>query len=266
MGLDHHAYPVREPGPTGADVRLRNWAGNAALSDSGTVLAPTTEDELRSFLAGTSGRVRMIGSRMSPGRLLGQTDDDGALLDLSRLRGLVSMTDDTATFAGATTLAEVYEVLSAKGHMLPSSPGVIAHQTLAGAISTGTHGQGLHQGTIADSALMIRMVLADGSVREFDRDDPWFPAVQLGLGSLGVITRVTLRTQRSPSSPAVRPPSAPNSLGDNLPIWNHENDLVKAWWFPQEGQVQVWDGHRGHCRRGPRGTATPAVGCGNTRR
>lgn len=240
MAHDQLAYPRRVPEQTGEDLRLRNWARNATLGRPGSVTAPATEAELQAFLAATSGRVRMIGSRMSPGRLIGQTDEGGVLLDVSHLSGLLSITDDTATFAGATPLQEVYDVLSARGQMLPSSPGVIAAQTLAGAISTGTHGQGLQQSTIADAALRIRLVLADGSVREFDRDHPWFPAVQLGLGSLGVITEVTLRTHPSPIYTCLKNAVSADSLDEDVQTWNRENELVKAWWFPQEGQVQVW--------------------------
>ncbi len=240
MSLDHVAYPRREPELAGDDVRLQNWARNATLGGAGSVSAPATEAELQAVLAAGSGKVRMIGSRMSPGRLIETSDEGGALLDLSHLRGLVSITGDTATFAGATPLDEVYSTLSARGMMLPSSPGVIASQTLAGALSTGTHGQGLQQSTIADSALSIRLVLADGTAADFDRDHPWYGAVQLGLGSLGVITEVTLRILPSPIYTCTKNAVSADTLEDDLQNWNVENDLVKAWWFPQEGQVQVW--------------------------
>lgn len=244
MAPEQLGYPRREAELDGEDLRLWNWARNATLGRPDSVCAPATEAELQAFLAAGSGRVRMIGSRMSPGRLIERSehgeDDDAALLDLSHLSGLLSTTGDTATFAGATPLQEVYSVLSEQGRMLPASPGVIASQTLAGAISTGTHGQGLQQSTIADAALVIRLVLADGSVLDVDSEHPWFPAVQLGLGSLGVITRVTLRTTPSPIYTCRKNAISADTLEDDVETWNRENTLVKAWWFPQEGQVQVW--------------------------
>ncbi|MET3806021.1 FAD/FMN-containing dehydrogenase [Nakamurella sp. UYEF19] len=240
MTLAHIAYPRRVPELVGEDIRLRNWARNATLGSPGSVSAPTTEAELQAVLAASSGQVRMIGSRMSPGRLTEVTEEGGTLLDLSHLSGLISITEHTATFAGATPLGDIYAVLSPRGKMLPSSPGVIASQTLAGALSTGTHGQGLQQSTIADSVLTIRMILADGTVQEFDRDHPWFGAVQLGLGCLGVITAVTLRIVHSPVYTCRKNAMSADTLDDDLRTWNVENDLVKAWWFPQEGQVQVW--------------------------
>ena len=240
MSFDRLGYPHREPEQIGEDIRLRNWARNATLGTAGSVVAPVDEADLQAVLSATSCTVRMIGSRMSPGRMIDLFDGDGTLLDLGSLSGLLSITDDTATFAGATPLEDVYAALSARGQMLPSSPGVIASQTLAGALSTGTHGQGLQQSTIADSVLVIRLVLADGSVQEFDRDHPWFGAVQLGLGLLGVITAVTLRTVPSPVYTCRKTAVSAETLEDDLQTWNLDNDLVKAWWFPQEGQVQVW--------------------------
>ena len=240
MGQEQLAYPVRVPDHTKDDGGLRNWARNATLGRPGSLTAPADEDELRALLAATTGATRILGSRMSPGRLLEAIDEGDSLLDVHRMAGLVSLTEDTATFGGSTPLHEVYDVLSQRGRMLPSSPGVIASQTLAGAISTGTHGQGLQQGSIADAALNIRLVTADGSVREFDRDHPWFQAVALGLGALGVITRVTLRTRPSLVYACRKYAVTADDLEHDLATWNRENVLLKAWWFPQENQVHVW--------------------------
>lgn len=83
MTLEHIAYPRREPELVGEDVRLRNWARNATLGVPGSVCAPSTEAELQAALLAGSGQVRMIGSRMSPGRLTEVTEEGGILLDLS---------------------------------------------------------------------------------------------------------------------------------------------------------------------------------------
>ncbi|GGF22918.1 D-arabinono-1,4-lactone oxidase [Subtercola lobariae] len=234
------AYPRQELQLTGEDSRLRNWAKNSRLGPPGSVVAPATEAELCDFLSTSHGPVRMIGSRMSPGRMIEVANGSGTLLDLSKLSGLISSTDDTVTFAGSTSLAAVYAFLLARGQMLPASPGVIAEQTLAGALCTGTHGQGLEQSTIAGAALSIRMVLADGTVAEFDREHPHFPAIQLSLGSLGVITAVTLRARESVIYTCLKNAVDADNLEADLETWNRENSLVKVWWFPQENQVQVW--------------------------
>lgn len=240
MEREQAAYPRREADRDGDDVRLRNWAGNATLAPAGSVNAPATEAELQSLVAATNGGIKMIGSRMSPGRMLELAAHGDILLDLSALVGVLATTEDTATFAGATPLADVYAHLTAMGRMLPASPGVIASQTLAGALATGTHGQGLQQSCIADATTRIRMVLADGSVAEYNADDPSFPAVRLGLGLLGVITQVTLRTVPSPIYTCLKSAVSADTLEVDLESWNRHYPLSKSWWFPDENLVHVW--------------------------
>jgi len=232
-------YPRREPDLTDDD-QVRNWARNATLAPLAAVSTPADEDDLRALLASTSGPVRMIGSRMSPGRMLAAGDAAGTLLDLSRFTGLLASDDETATFAGATTLGEVYATLAAQGRTLAASPGVISSQTLAGALSTGTHGQGLGQSCIADAATRIRMVLADGSISELRRGDAWFGAAKIGLGVLGVVTEVTLRTVASLVYTCRKDALSADSLADDLVSWNTDHAMTKAWWFPDTRQVHLW--------------------------
>ena len=247
-----HTFPTRTPesgeqrGTTGTTVLERagdaapmNWARNAVLGTAGALRAPTTQEQVRAALAGT-GRVRVAGSRMSAGRMMELAGRGDTLLDLRGLRGTAEVTDDTATFAGGTPLSEVYETLTALGRALPASPGVIAEQTLAGALATGTHGQGLGQSSIADAVTGVTAVLADGSSATFGRDHPWFGAVQLGLGCLGVVTAVTLTTVALPVYTCVKDAVGAQSLADDLLRWSTESVMSKAWWFPAEEKVHVW--------------------------
>ncbi|MFG1172795.1 D-arabinono-1,4-lactone oxidase [Erwiniaceae bacterium CAU 1747] len=233
-------FPQRNTRLSSQEPRLWNWAQNAPLADMKQILEPESEHHLRTLVAAAPGKLRVMGNRMSPGRMLALADPHDRLIDTRRLRGMISHDDDSATFAGGTPLHEVYELLTAMGRMLPASPGVIDSQTLAGALATGTHGQGLQQSSLGDVALHIRMVLADGSVKEFDRRHPWFHAVQLGLGCLGVVTAVTLRTCPAAVYTCFKNAVSGDSLADDLLDWNRRYPLSKAWWFPDENQVHVW--------------------------
>jgi FAD/FMN-containing dehydrogenase len=221
-------------------TEIWNWARNSSLALTDSVLTPSTEDELRRAVTSGAGRLRLIGSRMSAGRMLKLSEQGDRLIDTSGLRGLLATGDDDATFAGGTSLQEVYSVLTSMGRMLPSSPGVIASQTLAGALATGTHGQGLRQASIADAVLSMRLVLADGTVAEFDRDHPSFPAVQLSLGVLGAVSAVTLRTVPSLVYTCVKDAVSADGVETQLVAWNRDNEFSKAWWFPDENLVHVW--------------------------
>ncbi|MGP4130993.1 FAD-binding protein [Pantoea tagorei] len=194
MSIDAQRYPLRNTTLNDTDDALWNWAQNAQVGSRQQLHQPRSEAALQQLLRDTQGRVRVIGSRLSPGRML-NVDRDDVLVDISALSGILAHDSDSVTVAAGTTLNELYIHLTALDRMLAASPGVIAVQKLAGAMATGTHGQGLHQSSLADEALRIRMVLADGSIREFTRGEPDFPAAQVTLGALGIVTAVTLRTQ-----------------------------------------------------------------------
>lgn len=238
MARENAGYPRRKLDTEAG--KIWNWAQNATLADSSAVSTPQTEEELCRLVAASHGKIRVMGSKMSPGRMLKLTAEGDTLLDLSHLRGLIAMDEQSATFGASTPMYEIYEILSAQGKMLPSSPGVIASQTLAGALATGTHGQGLGQSTIADEAIAIRMVLADGTVANFDRQHPSFHAVQLGMGALGIVTQVTLRTRSSLIYTCHKNAVSGDTLEQDIYDWNQNFALSKAWWFPNENQVHVW--------------------------
>src|SRR5205809_928601 len=71
----------------------------------------------------------------------------------------------------------------------------IAVQTIAGAISTATHGTGARLPNISAQVVELTLVLADGSTLECspERDAELWRAARVGLGALGVIAEVTLR-------------------------------------------------------------------------
>nr|WP_279233949.1 D-arabinono-1,4-lactone oxidase [Pantoea sp. MQR6] len=219
-----------------------NWAQNAQVGSRQQVKRPANEAELQQLLRQSQCQVRVVGSKLSPGRMLHVGEND-LLLDLSALSGLIASDENSVTFGAATPLQQVYRTLTEMDRMLGSSPGVIAVQTLAGAMATGTHGQGLQQSSLADEALRIRMVLADGSLREFDRGDDDFAAAQVTLGALGIITAVTLRTEPFRIFTCHKFAVSADNLEQDLPRWNDEYPLSKAWWFVDDNLMHVWNAH-----------------------
>jgi FAD-linked oxidoreductase len=70
-------------------------------------------------------------------------------------------------------------------------------QSLAGAISTATHGSGIELRSLSSQVVGLTLVTATGDVVECsgEREPELFKAARVGLGCLGVITRVRLRLQ-----------------------------------------------------------------------
>jgi len=243
VSRDAHLYPLRHTDVNPKDDVLWNWAQNAQIGSRHQVQRPASEAELQALLRQSQGQIRVIGSKLSPGRMLHVSEQD-LLLDLSAFSGQTASDEHSVTFGGATPLDQVYRTLTGMNRMLASSPGVIAIQTLAGAMATGTHGQGLQQSSIADEALSIRMVLTDGSVREFTRGEPNFPAAQVSLGALGIVTAVTLRTEPFRIFTCHKNAVSADTLEQDLLRWNDEYPLSKAWWFVDDNRVHVWNAHQ----------------------
>lgn len=240
MKKDALLYPLRNTHNTDDTPALWNWAQNSVVGQRQQLHQPRSEAELQQLLRDSHGKVRVLGSRLSPGRMLCVQPQD-VLLDLSALRGILAQDEESVTFAAGTPLQQVYDSLTKMDRMLASSPGVIAVQTLAGALATGTHGQGLAQSSLADEALHIRMVLADGSVREFQRGDADFPAAMVSLGALGIVTAITLRTEPFRLFTCHKLAASADSLEQDLLTWNEQHELSKAWWFVDDNLMHVWN-------------------------
>jgi xylitol oxidase len=168
-------------------VRESNWAGNHTYGVD-AVATPRTVEEVQAAVAAAS-RVKALGSRHcfndiadSPG---------GILLDLHALDVPVEIGDGTVTVGGSARYGDFAQQLHAAGFALPNLAS-LPHITVAGSVATGTHGSGRRQPGLAAAVSAVELVTADGELRTFTRDDPAFPGVVVGLGALGVVTRLTL--------------------------------------------------------------------------
>jgi FAD-linked oxidoreductase len=184
--------------PAATAVPRRNWSGSVRW-DPAEVLAPRTEREVHAALQRARSRgqgVRVIGGGHSFSALV---RTDGILLTLDDYTGLVAADPATGlvTLRGGTRLREIAELLAPYGLALPVM-GDIDHQSIAGAIQTGTHGTGARFTGFAGMVRALRIALPDGSILdtsledELGQDPELFQAARLGLGAIGVILEVTL--------------------------------------------------------------------------
>jgi len=121
---------------------------------------------------------------------------DEVLISLEGLQGVVSVDPQamTATVWAGTRLSRLTELLFAEGIALENQ-GDIDLQSVAGAISTGTHGTGRGIGSISTQVEGMRLVLASGDILDVSEESnpKTLKAARVSLGALGVISQVTLR-------------------------------------------------------------------------
>jgi L-gulono-1,4-lactone dehydrogenase len=176
-------------------TRWRNWTGDE-LCKPAAFECPRSIEELSAALAGAgsrSSRVRAVGAGHSFSDIacsedtlvsLGQMAD---VLDVDGASGLVRV-------QAGITINALSRQLDAHG-LAMENLGDIDVQSVAGAISTATHGTGARLGNISSQVAGLKLVLADGSTLECDaeREPEVFRAARVGLGALGVVAEVTLR-------------------------------------------------------------------------
>jgi len=120
---------------------------------------------------------------------------DGTLVHLGRLDRVLDA--DRATglvkVEAGITLAALNRALAEHGLALPNL-GDIDAQSLAGALSTGTHGTGARLPNLSAQVEALELVTGTGERRTLtSADGDLLRAARVGLGSLGIVTAVTLR-------------------------------------------------------------------------
>ncbi|MBS4725260.1 D-arabinono-1,4-lactone oxidase [Aeromonas veronii] len=222
---------------------LFNWSRTNPLGALDQVWRPKSCDELQMLLREHPERkLRLIGSGLSfePIHSVYAEGSQALLVDLHHLRGQLDKTADTVTYQAGTPLDTVYAELIAMERMLPASPGVIGIQTLGGALSTGTHGQGLHQSALCDAVEAMTVMLANGDIIRVDRTDPRFGAFVMGMGMLGILLDVTLRTVPNRIMRCTKFTTDYPFLLEHNERLNREHGFVKSWWFAWTGESHIW--------------------------
>ena len=167
-----------------------NWAGNYRYRAS-RLHRPTSLEQVQDVVAGASS-VHVIGSRHSFNGIA----DAAELISLEALPGRVLVDHEarTVSVGAGLTYAALVEELRAEGmalHNLASLP----HISVAGAVATATHGSGVGNGNLATAVVGLELVTSGGERLAVARDDPDFDGMVVGLGALGVVTRLTLAVQ-----------------------------------------------------------------------
>ena len=163
-----------------------NWSQNQTASPS-TYLKPKTAEELASDVATAPRPLRVVGAGHS---FTGIVPSDGSLLSLDDMPDQVEPNDNGVWVSAGTRLFDLSEKL--ESHNLAfRNLGDINVQSLAGAVSTATHGTGKTLPCLAAELTGFEFVSADGSVIRIDdtHNAGWVGAAQVSLGCFGVMSR-----------------------------------------------------------------------------
>ena len=172
-----------------------NWSGNVTFNPR-SVAKPQSVSDLIEVVTKTDGTVRPMGSGYSSSNLV---NTGGVIVAFDNFPGEVLDLDpenNIATLNPNRSLLELSRALHSYGYGFLNLP-EIGHQTLAGAISTGTHGTGLYLGSLSSHVVGLKLVTASGEVIAVNatQNADLLPAYRVGLGALGIMTEVQVRVR-----------------------------------------------------------------------
>ncbi len=218
-------------------ARWTNWAGNQVARPV-EIARPRSDDEVASLVARASRdghAVKTVGSGHS---FTANAATNGMMLDISRMRGIRAHDEATnhVSVRAGTTLSDLNVMLDELGLALPNL-GDIAYQTVAGAISTSTHGTGKSLTGLAGQVRGFTIVTAQGEVLEASDsvNAEIFRAGRVSLGALGVITEVTLQAVPAFRLHAVEGAMRLTELLDSVEELVESNDHFEFFWIPHTG-------------------------------
>jgi xylitol oxidase len=174
-------------------ARATNWAGNITF-EARSILRPESVSELQRLVAG-SDRVRPLGTGHSFNRI---ADTTGDLISLAALPPIVEIDTDrsTARVSAGLRYGEVTTALHSAGFALHNL-GSLPHISVGGACAAGTHGSGDGNGNLSTAVSALELVGPEGDLthRSRDLDADLLRGSVIGLGSLGIVTALTLDLQ-----------------------------------------------------------------------
>ncbi|KAL7816335.1 L-gulonolactone/D-arabinono-1,4-lactone oxidase [Trichoderma aethiopicum] len=166
------------------------------------------------------------------------------LVNLDKYNKILSLDPKTGVVVmqSGIRLYTLCEELERHGWAMPNL-GSINQQSIAGAISTGTHGSSVQHGLMSEDVLSLKITLANGTTQTCSRDEnsDLFQAALLSLGSLGIISEITF--QAVPAFDL----RWKQTIDTDLKVFNSwskdlwtQSEFVRVWWFPYTRRAVVW--------------------------
>lgn len=215
-----------------SNFTFRNW-GQTITCKPESYCQPDTENDVVDIVKQAiqrNKRVRVVGAGHSWAPLVLTRD---VLVNLDKLTRMLQL-----VMPGMKVTVEAGYRLK---HLIPRlrddnlglrNLGSITEQSIAGAISTGTHGTGLTLGSIGTQIIGVRLVSGTGDIVTITNQEPdRLNAARLNLGALGVITQMTIQCVADYDLECATYWCKFDSIVDKMETLAQTNTRVKFWWL-----------------------------------
>jgi FAD-linked oxidoreductase len=165
---------------------------------------------------------------------------DATMLRPEGMTGIVALDRDamSVTAWAGTTLDQLNNDLERLGLSLHNM-GDIAEQTLAGAVSTGTHGTGGREASLSAQVVGLELVSGTGEVlrARADENADVLEMARVGLGALGILTTITFRVEPLFVLEAHEQPMSWDQALGSFDEMTADSDHVDMYWFPHTDRL-----------------------------
>ncbi len=186
-------------------------------------------------------RIATVGCGHSPSDL---TCTSSWLVNLDKFNQILSVDKESGVVVmeSGIRLWQLGEELDKLGLAMPNL-GSINAQSIAGAISTGTHGSTLRHGILSASILSLKITLANGKTETCspDQKPDLFRAALISLGALGIVVEITFQAVPAFTLSWNQIINTDVSMFNrwNKDLWT-QTEFVRVWWFPYTRRAVVW--------------------------
>ena len=232
----------------------RNWTGDQECRPA-RLLAPASRDGLVAAVAESAAAGRRVSVAGAGHSFTEAALSDDVLIDVGALSGVLDADRGSGLVevGAGTTIADLNRELDRLG-LAMENLGDIDRQTVAGAISTATHGTGAGLPNISAQVEGLELVTAAGEVRRLARSDgDLLRAARVGVGALGAISSVTLRCVPSFTLRRVDEPRPREEVLDDFERQAGAHDHFELFTFPYADSALVLERNRVEGPPRPRG-------------
>lgn len=170
---------------------MQNWSKNVDFNDRG-YLQPETLAELQELVR-SNAKLRARGTAHCFNEI---ANTSSYAINLSKMPQTIEVNSgsNSVTVAAGLKYGELAPVLHQHGWAL-NNLASLPHISIAGSISTGTHGSGIKNQNLANQVLSLDLITAEGERRHIDRANPAFNALVVGLGLGGIVYQYELKIE-----------------------------------------------------------------------
>ena len=170
---------------------MQNWSKNVDFNDR-DFLQPESLAELQEMVR-LNQKIRARGTAHSFNEI---ANTSSYAINLAKMPRVIEVNSEKSSVrvAAGLTYGELAPVLHSQGWAL-NNLASLPHISIAGSISTGTHGSGIKNQNLANQVLSLDIVTSEGELRHIDRTNPAFSTLVIGLGLGGIVYQYELKVE-----------------------------------------------------------------------